>query len=261
MQNLRWCEWTLNDQVYPDKIFIVVNRQMFLLCVGIYLYFLKPEDMAVSLGITGVFGVILALASILWQEKLVKNRVWLDYALRFASSISQAVIIILLTVKIPEEKSKLPLAFLMFLPLTETGGMRGSILGVIFGISVASTTRLKTEEFFIIAIGIVTISFIAAYKTVSVLVNDNKKKDAQLASFKEYPIKVREVESLERPADMQPMTIQKGFLSHDEYQKKKPGILMRKKLSEKNLDDNKKQLFEMGDHLSFPSNSHLRRRF
>ena len=252
----RWYEWVLNDQLYPDKIFIVVSRQLFILSAAIYLYFLNPKDIAVAISIFSIFSLLLVLSSILWQDKLVKNRLWLDVLLRTCSAAMQAAILTHLACIIPDDRSRLSLAFLAMMPLHESSSIRSAFIIVCLSTVMLLTSPTTIADVIVIVICIVNTLLSTCYKTVVMLTANrtpaNNKHESPKFNVKS-PKSNKDIIFMPQTKSILSLKHDKktGSKNHTRYSKADTlNIGMRRSL---------KQMHDLGEEINFPSNSQIRR--
>lgn len=252
----QWYEWVLNDQVYPDKIFIVLSRQLFILSAAIYLYFLQPKDIVAAISIFSIFSLILVFTSILWQDKLIKNRLWLDVLLRTCSAAMQAAILTHLASIIPDGRSRLSIAFLATMPLHESSSIRSAFIIVCLSTVMLMTSPTTIADVIVIVICIVNTLLSACYKTLVMLAANrtpaNNKQELPKYNVKS-PKSRPDIICMPQTKSIFSLKYEKknGSRNHTRYRKADTlNIGMRCSL---------KQMHDLGDVINFSSNSQIRR--
>ena len=140
-----WYKWTISEDNKPDRVLVVINRQLFVAMTIVYIFSGHISLVDYGKVVIAALAILTSIAAILYQDKLLKNRTWLGITLTGVMTVCQIAVICLVII-LAGGDSFLLVAILVLFVVTESGNPRGLIAVIAFCASALSFKNLQSIE-------------------------------------------------------------------------------------------------------------------
>lgn len=170
-----WYKWTISEDSKPDRVLVVINRQLFVAMTIVYIFSAHISLVDYAKVVIATLAILTSIAAILYQEKLIKNRTWLGITLTGVMTVCQIAVICLVFVMAGGD-SFLLVAILVLFVVTESGNPRGLIAVIAFCASALSFKNLQAIEQVGYILCLVQMIFMLCFKVLWVALKKEKTK-------------------------------------------------------------------------------------